>query len=213
MKGVAADEAKVPLSLRRKLGAVFLEQDLGETVHRPQRGAQIVRYGIGEGFQFAVGGFQLRRAQEYTLLQFRVQPADLLLCLEPFRDVLGGAAYGQEPAVGRVHRIAEGVQDANLAVRAFDPEVKIDAGAFRKGPLGLALDHREVLGQHEGREHLHAGLNFVGRQAVGSKSPSDQLRRWLRPPLPVSQVGKVLRLLEHSFAADEFVYSIRSRWV
>jgi hypothetical protein len=58
--------------------AVVFQQCLAEAVDRPERGAQVVRDGLGEGFQFLVGGFQLAGALGDALLQFCVQLEDLI---------------------------------------------------------------------------------------------------------------------------------------
>src|SRR5688500_5121179 len=45
---------QVPLRVRRQVGCIVFEQDVCKTVDSPERGAQVMRNGITERFQFVV---------------------------------------------------------------------------------------------------------------------------------------------------------------
>jgi hypothetical protein len=65
--GADTPEAVLPFIV--ELGSIILQQNLGETVDAAQRRPQIVRHGIGEGFQLAIGMLQLGRAVAQVVVQ------------------------------------------------------------------------------------------------------------------------------------------------
>ena len=84
--GILVHDVQVSLGIGIELWRVFFEQDLRETVDCPQRRAQVVRDGVGEGFEFSVGGFKFFGALTNSLLKFIVERANFLLrmlCFPP----------------------------------------------------------------------------------------------------------------------------------
>ena len=68
----AADGLKVALALRRHLRAKILQHRLGKSVHRPQRGAQIMRHRIRKRLQLLVGRLELGRALDHPVLELNI---------------------------------------------------------------------------------------------------------------------------------------------
>src|SRR5437867_4808637 len=82
-----AHAGDILLSLIVQLSGIILEQRLRETVDSPQRGPQIVRDRVAEGFELFICHLELRGALTDPLLQFGIQPPDLLLGVFAFGDV------------------------------------------------------------------------------------------------------------------------------
>ena len=78
--------------------AVILEEDPAEAVQAAQRRAQVVRDGIGEGFQLGHGGLQVGGARLDTPLQRGVEFADLAFAQVALGDIPDDAAESQGPA-------------------------------------------------------------------------------------------------------------------
>src|SRR5437762_260747 len=63
------------------MGLIILKQRQTPSVYAAQRRPQIVRYGISECLQLPIGGFEIKRALVYALLEFSVDPKHLELRL------------------------------------------------------------------------------------------------------------------------------------
>ena len=62
-----------------KKGSVFIQQQSAVTIDAAQRGFQVMRHRVSEGFQFTRLGFKLVGALCHTLFQFEVQAAYCLV--------------------------------------------------------------------------------------------------------------------------------------
>ena len=90
-------------------------QDLGVTVHVPQRGAQIMGNRISEGFQLLVEIDELNCPLGDPLLQFGVQAANLVLdffavgdfLLQKLLIAIRGLGIEVGPGAGAMHYAAE----------------------------------------------------------------------------------------------------------
>jgi len=65
----AADALQIAAAVFAQYGAAFLVQRLGEAFYGAQRRTQVVRYGIAEALQIAVGDFQVASALVHPPLQ------------------------------------------------------------------------------------------------------------------------------------------------
>ena len=90
--GGAHDLVKIIESLFIQLAAVFIHQKLGETLHGPQRRAHVMRYAVGESFEFADRFAKFTGAFRDHLLQFEGMPAEFILGGQ--QRLLGPAAFG-----------------------------------------------------------------------------------------------------------------------
>jgi hypothetical protein len=81
------DALEVVIGLGIDVVHVILDQDTGEALNGAQRGTQVVRDRIGEGFEFLVGRLELGGAFEDAPFEISVQSADFFLGLLTRRNV------------------------------------------------------------------------------------------------------------------------------
>ena len=110
--GFPGHDIQQSVPLRIKPGGVVLLQDAHETVHPAQRGAEIMGDGITEGLKLFVGGLELGGSFNDALLEFGVEPANLIFVLSqfdlrlfPVRDDLGKEDEAADPALWIVPRV------------------------------------------------------------------------------------------------------------
>src|SRR5574337_1565146 len=82
--------AQVALRVWGQSGRMFVEQDARESADRPQRRAQVVRDGVGEGVELSVDGREFGRPFDDPLFELCVQRTKLLLQLFALGDDVPG---------------------------------------------------------------------------------------------------------------------------
>lgn len=172
-----ANPLQVAPSVRTDGRPQVLLEGLGESAHRSQRRAQVVRHGVGEGVELLVCGGQLGGPTFDPVLEVGIEPANLLFGLPLHGDVLGedddpshrsvgnlpGAHFSANPldrGVGALEAVGvatRGLPDKSSSVNLAQPvgDLGKDVVVRPAGERGLAVRVVDAPGSTRGESaHL-----------------------------------------------------------